>query len=297
MSGTDPFRVAIAVATTGRAEVVRTMARYFVDQSRPADAIVVSAATPSDVEGLAEAYPQIEIVFGPKGSSHQRNTAMRVLKDRCDAVVFFDDDLLPSRFFVERTAAFLTANPDVAGFSGVLVDDGVTRGGVPMDEAIALVEAADKALPPLDSPLETVNNMYGCNMVARMPAGLEVLFDERLPLYAWQEDRDFSVRLRPYGRIVRTPALTGVHLGTRSGRSPGVRLGYSQIANPYYLVRKGTFAPHDALHLAGKNIAANLAKAFFPEPWIDRKGRLKGNMMALRDMATGRIAPERVLDL
>jgi GT2 family glycosyltransferase len=273
------------------------MARYFVDQSRPADAIMVSAATPADVEGLASAYPAIEIVFGPKGLPHQRNTAMRALRDRCDAVIFFDDDLLPSRFFVERTAAFLQANPDVAGFSGVLVDDGVTRGGVPMEEAIALVAAADKALPPLDSPIETVNNMYGCNMVARMPAALDVGFDEHLPLYAWQEDRDFSVRLRPFGRIVRTPALTGVHLGTRSGRSPGVRLGYSQIANPYYLVREGTFAPRDALQVAGKNFAANLAKAFFPEPWIDRKGRLKGNMMALRDMATGQISPERVLDL
>ena len=297
MSLKDPFRVAIAVATTGRPDVIRVMARYFVGQSTPAAVVIVSAATPADVEGLAQAYPQIEIVFGPKGSSHQRNTAMRALKDRCDAVAFFDDDLLPSRFFVERTAAFLQANPAVAGFSGVLVADGISRGGVSMEEAIALVEAADRALPPLDSPIETINNMYGCNMVARMPAALEVGFDERLPLYAWQEDRDFSVRLRPHGRIVSTPALTGVHLGTRSGRSPGVRLGYSQIANPYYLARKGTFAPHDALQLAGRNLAANLAKALFPEPWIDRKGRLKGNMMALRDMATGRIAPERVLDL
>ncbi|MBU6406830.1 MAG: glycosyltransferase [Alphaproteobacteria bacterium] len=293
----DKVRVAIAVATTGRPEILKSMTGFLVAQSVPAELIIVSAAAENDVQGLKRDHPQIEIVFGPKGSSHQRNTALRALKDRCDAVVFFDDDFLPSRFFIERTAALLSAHPEIAGMSGVLKDDGVGRGGVALSEAKALVEAADKALPPLHSPLKTINNMYGCNMVARMPAALDVLFDERLPLYGWQEDVDFSVRLRPYGRIVRTRALTGVHLGVRSGRSPGVPLGYSQIANLHYLVRKGTFTPHNALQLAGRNFAANLAKALFPEPWIDRKGRLVGNLMALRDMAAGRIDPERVRDL
>lgn len=302
MSMTDPsraaeFRVAVAIATAGRGDVLREMAGFWGHQSLPPCAILVSASSSADVDGLAQAFPHIEVVFGPKGLARQRNTALRALKDRCDAVVFFDDDFLPSRFFIERTAALLSAHPEIAGMSGVLKDDGVGRGGVALSEAKALVEAADKALPPLHSPLKTINNMYGCNMVARMPAALDVLFDERLPLYGWQEDVDFSVRLRPYGRIVRTRALTGVHLGVRSGRSPGVPLGYSQIANLHYLVRKGTFTPHNALQLAGRNFAANLAKALFPEPWIDRKGRLVGNLMALRDMAAGRIDPERVRDL
>jgi hypothetical protein len=42
---------------------------------------------------------------------------------------------------------------------------------------------------------------------------------------------------------VAPDCLRGVHLGTkRSERSPGKRLGYSQIANPVYIARKETIA-------------------------------------------------------
>ena len=34
-----------------------------------------------------------------------------------------------------------------------------------------------------------------------------------------------------------------------------------------------------------------------PEPWIDRRGRLAGNLRALRDLVTGRLAPGRILEL
>ena len=65
-------------------------------------------------------------------------------------------------------------------------------------------------------------------------------FDERLPLYGWQEDIDFTSQLRASGRVVGLNTLNGVHLATKSGRISGMKFGYSQIANPVYLVRKGT---------------------------------------------------------
>jgi hypothetical protein len=42
---------------------------------------------------------------------------------------------------------------------------------------------------------------------------------------------------------------------------------------------------------------ANLARSLYPEPWVDRKGRLKGNAMALMDLVIGRISPRRILQL
>jgi hypothetical protein len=30
---------------------------------------------------------------------------------------------------------------------------------------------------------------------------------------------------------------------------------------------------------------------------VDRRGRLQGNLLALRDLTVGRMAPERILDL
>jgi hypothetical protein len=34
-----------------------------------------------------------------------------------------------------------------------------------------------------------------------------------------------------------------------------------------------------------------------PEPYVDRRGRLRGNMLALGDLLRHRMAPERVLEL
>ena len=44
-------------------------------------------------------------------------------------------------------------------------------------------------------------------------------------------------------------------------------------------------------------MASNVFRSPWPEPFVDRVGRLRGNLLALRDLATGRIGPERVLEL
>jgi hypothetical protein len=46
-----------------------------------------------------------------------------------------------------------------------------------------------------------------------------------------------------------------------------------------------------------RNLAANLARSFWPEAWVDRRGRLRGNLLALCHVLTGRIEPEHVLKL
>jgi hypothetical protein len=43
-----------------------------------------------------------------------------------------------------------------------------------------------------------------------------------------------------------------------------------------------------------RNLAANLVKVWKPEPWVDRKGRLKGNALAFLHLVTGRLAPTNV---
>jgi GT2 family glycosyltransferase len=126
---------------------------------------------------------------------------------------------------------------------------------------------------------------------------LGLSFDEALPLYGWQEDIDFSRQLATLGRIVDVSTLRGVHLGAKGGRTSGVRFGYSQIANPVYLIRKGTMSLSFAAPLVWRNLLANLYGSFRPEPWIDRRGRLKGNCLALCDLVTGRISPQRILEL
>jgi hypothetical protein len=91
--------------------------------------------------------------------------------------------------------------------------------------------------------------------------------------------------------------LAGVHLAIKNGRSSGLRIGYSQIANPWYLMWKGTLAPKRALRQVTRNVAANAYRCLKPEPWVDRRGRLQGNALATLHLLTGRLDPGKVLEL
>jgi hypothetical protein len=142
-------------------------------------------------------------------------------------------------------------------------------------------------------------NGYGCNMAFRMAPLLAhgIRVDESLPLYAWYEDIDVSRQLGRHGAILRLAGARGVHLGVKAGRVPGRRLGYSQVANPIYLARKGTFPWSHAIPSAARHCAMNLARSFWPEPHVDRRGRFVGNLIALLDLLRGRAHPERILEL
>jgi succinoglycan biosynthesis transport protein ExoP len=94
------------------------------------------------------------------------------------------------------------------------------------------------------------------------------------------EDFDFSRMIAHYGEVVCGKQMEGVHLSVKAGRNSGVRFGYSQVANPIYLVRKRTMSMRFAGTQFVRNLAANLVKVRKPEPWVDRKGHLKGNALA-----------------
>ena len=68
--------------------------------------------------------------------------------------------------------------------------------------------------------------------------------------------------------------------GIKAGRVSGKRFGYSQVVNPVYLIRKGTIPRASRCRLMARNLAANLVRSLRPEPYIDRRGRLRGNVLA-----------------
>ncbi len=290
------MQIAVGIATAGRPQMVRAVLDELRRQARRPDRIVVCAPASADVEGIA-ADEKTEIVVGPRGLTRQRNAILGRLAE-FDAAVFFDDDFLPSPSYLAVVEEVFLAHPDICMVTGRLIADGIIGPGLPLDEARRRLAAPD--LPgETEADLETVTNGYGCNMAVRLAPVRQgqCRFDERLPLYGWLEDLDFSRQLARHGRIVKAAGARGVHLGIKHGRQSGVRLGYSQIANPIYLSWKGTCSWPHALRLMSRNIAANLARSLKPEPYIDRVGRTVGNIKAFRDLIAGRLDPERIMEL
>lgn len=289
------MKVAIVIASVGRPTELARWSGHIRRQTLAPSEVVFSIAAGTDIPADF-ADPAVTVIRSPKGSCHQRNAGLEALVSAHDVVAFFDDDYVPGDRCIEGIASVFAAHADLVGTTGHLLADGIHSVGIDYATAAAMVERYDAAQTGIDTTLDAAWGTYGCNMAFRWSAIRDIRFDERLPLYAWQEDVDFSRRLRNRGTIARTTAFAGVHQGVKNGRTPGQKFGYSQIANPLYLMRKGTMPVREGLWLMARNFGSNHAKVLRPEPWVDRKGRVAGNWRAVRDLITGHLRPERILD-
>ncbi|MFC0588220.1 glycosyltransferase family 2 protein [Novosphingobium aquiterrae] len=291
MPDLPPLKIHVAIATVGRAAILCQVLRLLASQSRRPDGVVVVGTCAGDVDGVSRAFPGSEVLISQKGLCRQRNMALRHLVGRADIVVFFDDDFLPESDYLAEVERRMAADPAVVGLTGQLLADGAHTSEISFTEGVRILE--NSHVPPR-LKTERTSWLYGCNMAIRTAAAPALRFDECLPLYGWQEDVDFSHRLGSFGTMLRSRELTGVHLGARSGRISGVRFGYSQIANIVYLRRKQTIGLRHGFGLMARNVASNLARSVWPEPHIDRRGRLAGNAIGFIDLLRGRVDPGRV---
>jgi GT2 family glycosyltransferase len=295
------MKIAVGIATAGRPEMLHATIGHIARQTRQPDMVVICPAAPGDVDpaGYDDGGCRPEIIHGPRGLTHQRNTIIEACR-AADMLIFFDDDFLAADDFIAQALRIFEAAPEIAMATGDVLADGIAGPGISVQEAADILASA---APVAEHSMARVFNAYGCNMVLRMAPVIayHVRFDENLPLYGWQEDVDFSRQMAAFGKIVKSNLLRGVHLGVKSGRYSGLRFGYSQIANPLYMLRKKSLRVRQTFwHVFWQifcNVSKNVIRAPAPEPWIDRVGRLRGNALAFVDMLRGRLDPGRILDM
>lgn len=292
----DARRIVVGIATAGRPEIAAQTVRDLTRQTVQPARVLVSVPAETDFDAASMPPPtRVEVITGQRGLTRQRNAILDRLGP-ADILLFIDDDFVMAADYLAETARLFDAHPDIVGATGLVAADGINGPGIRVDEARLIVAHLP---PPPPETLAPVHNCYGCNMAVRMSvvAAHGIRFDDRLPLYGWLEDVDFGGQVRRHGRIVRSNRLRGVHLGIKSGRQPGVKLGYSQVANPLHLLKRDTIPASTAFRLMGGNLLANTVKTARPEPWVDRRGRLRGNLLAIGDLVRGRLDPARALDL
>lgn len=289
--------ITVGVATANRPQVAAQLIRHLASLSDAPDRVVLSISDASDIDpSTFPAVPfQIEVIRSKKGSCAQRNAILKQEVGR-DIVLFLDDDFLIVDGFLTALRQLFTEHSDLVLATGRVIADGARGPGLDFSEGLRILSSA--GIEVENNSTSDVRSAYGCNMALRMPISGEPaeMFDETLPLYGWLEDLDFSRRVARRGRVVRADTLVGVHLGTKIGRTKGKMLGYSQIANPVYLCRKGTLGWRHAVRLMTRNFLANLGGSILPAPWVDRRGRLRGNVIALIDLARKRSSPTRILE-
>lgn len=288
------MRVAVIYATVGRAAILAPVLDRLRHQTRCPDRVVISAVTPADVVGVEGSAVDFELFYGSKGLCAQRNRALDAVRGQVDIVLFFDDDFVPADDYLAEMVALFEERPDIVGVDGRVIADGATNAGYSFEEGLRFLADDVRPVPPVTSHRIA---LYGCNMAIRMAAAEDLFFDERLPFYGWLEDIDFTHRLSQRGALIKSSRLTGVHLATKGGRTSGIRVGYSQVANPLYMWRKGSIPLTLALTQITKNVLSNVVRSICPEPYVDRRGRLRGNLWGFADVITARVDPERILTM
>lgn len=290
-----PPSVAVIIATKGRPQAATRILRLLEKQTVLPAIVFFSASSEADVDASVKSSLSVKYVYGPAGSSAQRNRAMETVLAFADFIVFFDDDFAPSTTWIERCVEVFLSDSAVVGISGNVLLDGAGGTSVSWEEASLVIKDAEQL--QCETVLTKLNGLYGCNMAFRVSAIGGVRFDERLVLYGWLEDLDFSRAISRKGKLVKCNCLIGVHLALRAGRVSGKRFGYSQIVNAWYLHKKGTLSRKEVWSNIFRALVVNSMKILRAEPHIDRRGRFVGNLIGLADILSGRCRPERAADL
>lgn len=291
-----PLRVVVGIATRGRPEVLMETLAGLQGQTLRPEAVLVAYPQPGDVGPASERFPEVTFLQSEPGLTRQRNTILQALPP-ADVIVFFDDDFCLLDDYLACMEEAFTAHPEVVVATGQVVADGINGPGLTMAEARDILNRFDRSTT--SAALVPVFNAYGCNMGLRLAPIREhhLRFNEDLPLYGWYEDVEFSRQMATFGAVVKVPGALGVHLGVKAGRQSGIRLGYSQVANPVYLARRHSVPWTYALASMFSRSLKNLVRSVWPEPFVDRRGRLRGNLQAWKDLAKGTVHPLRAAEL
>ncbi|CAH0342906.1 glycosyltransferase family 1 protein [Rhizobium sp. CECT 9324] len=276
--------------THGRPDVVSTTVRHFVaTQTLRPSSVIISCVVPEDAGDLV-ALDGVRVVLGPIGSSAQRNTALTSLKDGTEIVAFFDDDFFADGEWISNAAQIFRDECNVASLTGDVVDyrfDGVGVGFQNALKDLKSIGARERWTEPC-SP-------HRSSMAFRVGAIGDLCFDERLVLQSWLEAYDFGEQLALRGhRLVKSSGSAGLHLGIKTDWTNGECLGYSQIANPIHLFKKGTMTRRQVAICVLRNVISNLRRELTPAHNGREKGKMKGNIRALIDAARGELAPDNI---
>jgi glycosyltransferase involved in cell wall biosynthesis len=285
----------VIICTSGRAEVLHDTILNVLNQTiQPAEILVV-IYHPAAVLPQTRLLPLVKVISSAQGLCTQRNFGAANAAAASKYLLFMDDDMeLMSNFLASQERLF-EEFPEVVLSSAATIANGaglepLTR--LQAQQAVTLYQPRDL--------IEYHGGAYGCNMFVRRDVMASARFDENLPLYAMMEDHDFSAQCVRVGRAAWNFRTGVAHLAASGGRINGRQVGYSQIANPFYLWRKGSITFSFCFWNCWlRFIASNTLKALFSSKVLKSQAhaRLTGNLSASKDLLLGRIHPRNILTI
>ena len=297
----------VIICSVRRPTVMHETVTLILSQDRLPSKILLCVSEADDVlDDTLKLDDRVVRIMSPvKGLTAQRNYAVRMSADDApDVTVFLDDDIEIETGFLRKMLHLFEKQEDLIGVSAESLIGGLMVSRAKAATAIASLDE----IPAGDLSVRSLGkhwSLHGCNMFIRTSILQKELFDEHLPLYSYAEDYDFSIRAARHGQVGRVAGVGFVHLTHSSGRISERRRGYSMVANNLYFLQKRVS------HLP-------LIKAYLrfwiiivlKETWvsfyralcgrdadqIDYSGRVRGRLMAVKDILFGKCTPKDILN-
>ena len=89
-------------------------------QTRQPNRVIICAPTPDDVGTAQDGATQVEVIFGTRGLTRQRNAILDALLDE-DVVLFIDDDFVMASDYLAQLEAVFNDNPDTVAVTGTVL--------------------------------------------------------------------------------------------------------------------------------------------------------------------------------
>jgi glycosyltransferase involved in cell wall biosynthesis len=253
--------VSVIVATKDRHHDLINLVRSLTEQSHlPNELVLVDSSETTIVSYTSDSFNVKYIHTNRKGAAVQRNIGIVNAESKADIMLFLDDDMLLDRDYLHVVVKAFQEDTQgiIGGMNGFLLQDG-----------------SIKKEKPSQYELIEVKDLYGCNMAFRVSVIQGVWFDEKLALYSWLEDWDFSTIIGRTHKLVECSQAFGYHMQSPAGRVNDMKLGYMQLANRFYLNKKHGLKV-DYMQFA-KHIAANFLRSYKKTYFY----RFRGNIRAL----------------
>ena len=239
-------KVSVVVCTLNREKELENFLRTFRNQTfKDYELIIVSN------KSLKISKVKIILQKG-KGLPNARNHALKHLKG--DIIIFFDDDVLLEKNYLEEVVKIFEGTPEVGGVTGMItnsVDSDIKHGFFAkimnlygrvfrISGFFANIPKTGKVLSNgftcsnfNSKKLQEIEWLSGCNMCySRKAFETNGKFDEGLIGNAYYEDTDFSYRVFKKGfKLIYNPKAKLRHMVTPTSRVSLAKLKYNQLVN------------------------------------------------------------------
>ncbi len=289
------MNISVIICSIGRPNVLHDTITSILSQTHRPSEILISTPSENHVASATFQLPGVRVLRSRPGLPAQRNDALSQTSSEADLICFLDDDMELCSTYLAQIVDLFQNDPAAVIASGYLLHDGGISTPIDRQSAIDLCKKFESQAMQGNSRRSEYRRFgYGCNMTVRARSVKGIKFDESLPLYAWLEDSDYSFHCTSGTRTALTCLnAVAVHLGWQGGRVSGYRLGFSQIVNPIYIWKKARVfsLPYLVRQFWLRCLIGNVLGTIAGNKEEDRLGRLRGNLLGLHHIGTGRCDP------